>query len=513
MPDSDKSLNVFIRIGADTAGANQATQALNDAKKAAEDAGNAVDKTTLSHSNLHKIIHALNGVLPGFGTAFQAVFSWQSAAIGGVILLLEKFREHIRVVNEELDKQGDEALKPLTEQLKINKDLTDQSAMSALQWKEKLTEAQTILVSLADQLTRNIELQKEQQKVQAGAINTTQTIELQRLEQLHKQKLISEEDYLQKKLQLQKKYDALARARELEELGQSLDQKEEAIKGAEGKQIELRRRVTVATSDAEAAGRTLANNKALTPAAQKELDLQIERFGQLKQTLGSSTVDRFIEYGRQNITSPDQLKQMGVGKWVDQYGQSHDSLYGAQREFEKFQEFQTAQTRVNTARAQLTKAYENEANSNLDVESSKTALQNAQNRLTENLNFVAKNRDELAFGDAQWEEKRKANLKLNQQDATRRNAENLTELSGTPFSGAILRGIEMYQSGRHDAEARAAVRMAENLAREGGLPQQRLLHNLSMIKEHNDQFYQILSKMLEIENRRQAQLRRLQNIN
>ena len=79
---------------------------------------------------MHRLFHALNEVVPGLGVVMQAAFSPIGASISIAVMALQLFREHLKKVNEELDKMAEENAKPLTNRLEIMRESTIRNATS-----------------------------------------------------------------------------------------------------------------------------------------------------------------------------------------------------------------------------------------------------------------------------------------------------------------------------------------------------------------------------------------------
>jgi len=108
------SLDILIKTLSDTQGAAAVQQALDRIKQSGEkakaplhDAGKEVELFTTHGKDMHKLIHALNEVVPGLGLVLRAAVHPAGLGIAATVMLVREMVKH----TEELKKKLEEAAK------------------------------------------------------------------------------------------------------------------------------------------------------------------------------------------------------------------------------------------------------------------------------------------------------------------------------------------------------------------------------------------------------------------
>jgi len=218
MSTEQSSFEIKINTSANTAGAKDAAASLEKLKDSSGGAGASLEraagsasKATLSHAQLHKIIVALNGAVPGLGYAFQAMASPITAAIGIAVMALSSFREKIKEINEEMDRASEEAAKPLSNRLQIMRESTVTSAVAMEEFKIKLHEAAAGEKTLAESMAETVQHFQKQTAEADSLGDALKNNELSQLEMMRSAGLVSTEKYEAEKFAIEEKYAALKR--------------------------------------------------------------------------------------------------------------------------------------------------------------------------------------------------------------------------------------------------------------------------------------------------------------
>jgi hypothetical protein len=222
MADADDSLDLLIRVKSDTAGAAGATAALSEATGAQAkgtvatgEATRATEKHTVGLHAMHKVFHALNEVVPGLGVVMQAAFSPIGATISLAVLALQLFREHMKKVNEEMDKMEAESAKPLTNRLEAMRESVVRNAVGMAELKAKLADAARGQQTLATETERAVAAMRGQTGEAEALGQAQKSIEIAMLDNFHTAGLLSEEQYVEQKLAIEQAY--LEKKRDMEE--------------------------------------------------------------------------------------------------------------------------------------------------------------------------------------------------------------------------------------------------------------------------------------------------------
>jgi hypothetical protein len=219
--EADDSLDLLIRLKSDTEGAGPAKAELGElagaqgkATAATEEGTKATGKHTVGLHAMYRMFHALNEVVPGLGVVMQAVFSPVGAAISLAVMALQLFREHMKKVNEEMDKMEAESAKPLTNRLEAMRESVVANATGLAELHDRLA----LAAQQQQILAHETEVAVLASKAQAAAAQALEDLhkgnDLTILEARHKAGLVSEEQYAAQRLAIVQWYVEQKRASE-----------------------------------------------------------------------------------------------------------------------------------------------------------------------------------------------------------------------------------------------------------------------------------------------------------
>lgn len=110
MADADKRLDILIAFGLNDAEAKKAVSLLDELKVGTEKGGEAtkeaakgVELFNTHGRDMHKLIHGLNELVPGLGSALKFAFHPGTIGIGVTLLLVQQFAEHLKKAKEEAE--------------------------------------------------------------------------------------------------------------------------------------------------------------------------------------------------------------------------------------------------------------------------------------------------------------------------------------------------------------------------------------------------------------------------
>lgn len=269
MSDEIKDFQIKIVTAADLKAAQASAKALQDVGQAAsstaseqakggeaaqdahEKGGQAAAKHALSHKALHKVVHALNEVVPGLGVVMQAAFNPVGATVSVAVMALGYFHEHLKRVNEELDKMAEENAKPLTNRLEIMREAVIRNAGSMVELGLRLQSAARSEKDLAKSIDEVIS-QMHRQAEQVQALSEVRgKNELAVLENLHKAGLVSEEDYARRRIEIEEEVAKRKRKLAEDELQYEINIKKEGEQAARQQQPELNKEAESARKKSE----------------------------------------------------------------------------------------------------------------------------------------------------------------------------------------------------------------------------------------------------------------------
>ena len=218
----DRDYRIRISMVTDAGGAKTAAAELGKVGEGAQAAGEgsrkAGEQAEEHHKHLeglHKICHTLNEVFPGLGAVMQAAFSPVGAAVSIAVMALRYFLEKIKETNEEMKRLEEEAAKPLANRTEALRDQTVRMAVGMADLKEKLDKAKSGEMGLKEQIEHTSEAFKVQSGLAGTLSGALKDNELAHLEARHKAGLVSEEQYVQRKLEIEVNY--IRKKRQLEE--------------------------------------------------------------------------------------------------------------------------------------------------------------------------------------------------------------------------------------------------------------------------------------------------------
>ena len=212
---ADRTYRIRVETRGDPSGAKSVGDALDKTTESTEGASRAVEKHSAGLHAMHRLFHALNEVVPGLGVAMQAAFSPIGAAISIAVMALQLFREHLKKVNEELDKMAEENARPLTNRLEAMRTSVVLNATDLAALHDRLADAARQQQVLAQETERAVAAAKEQAAEAQTFDQGQKGEELAMLEQMHSAGLLSEEQYASEKLAIEQRY--IERKRQLEE--------------------------------------------------------------------------------------------------------------------------------------------------------------------------------------------------------------------------------------------------------------------------------------------------------
>jgi hypothetical protein len=352
----DESLDVLVKLTADTSGAKQAVGALGDVKKEAgaagkaegqahDEAGEAAEKHHRHLHRLHKIFHALNEVVPGLGIAAQAAFTPAGAAISVVVMGLKLLHEKMKEINEEFERLEEEAARPATHRMEALRDRVVEVAKGMAELHAKLEEAAKGEQKLSDIIHQTDEEMKEQAQEAASLYEALEKNELASLERSHAAGLVSEAEYAKAKLEIEQEFrqkkrqieenaemlEILARRRQLEnaidrqpELTAAAEEAEKKKADAQANLNSMRKGSEVEEDKKKAEAALKAFEKGLNP----DLLSQFESFGTGKRkedfwqwaVTGPGSRQTYHEGGSEQYVKWDELKRTAKSA-IDEFSQ------------------------------------------------------------------------------------------------------------------------------------------------------------------------------------------------
>lgn len=350
--------------------------------EAHDDAAKHVDKHVLSHKQLHQIIHALNNTVPGLGMLLQSAFSPIGAAVTIGVAALEHFKEKIKEVNDELDRQGEEAAKPLTHHLETLRESVVENALEAERFRVKLEEVTRGGQTFEQQIQRTIEELKRQGAEMQSLNDATKGHELAMLGLLHAaglsstseyeaQKFAIEEEYAEKKRKLQE--TMLTREIEARKAGVQKAQDAIHIEGGLTDQDRL------ATEESKAAG---IKSKDATKD-RETVEKNKEEADQAKVTFEKKTGEKKVE-----------LFKRIDSKEIDPTVAAVENAYVVPDFQKEYDEWKRLKTNKENLDKQYKQAPDKEAAAKVAADRAKVAAEAAQRRLIEAQDAItAGNRD------------------------------------------------------------------------------------------------------------------------
>ncbi len=250
----EREFKIRITTLADASGAQKTAAELDKVTASTEGAAKATEKHSVGLHAMHRLFHALNEVVPGLGVVMQAAFSPIGATISIAVLALQFFREHLKKINEELDKMGEENAKPATNRLNALRDATVSAAVGMNDLRLKLEAASRVEQDAAQITQRATGELKERAKAAETLAEATKDNELAQLDVVHAAGLDSEDEYARRRLEIEQAFQ---------------DEKRQLQENEAMREILVRRRILENAEIAQpgledkAAGAVLTKTKAL----------------------------------------------------------------------------------------------------------------------------------------------------------------------------------------------------------------------------------------------------------
>jgi hypothetical protein len=376
MPDNQ--YEILIKTISDNTGIVQAAKNLENLTAKTGGASVAAGKHNMHMHEMHRVIHALNGVIPGLGVLFQAAFSPIGATITLAVLALHAFKEKMKEWNAEMDKASEEYAKPLTHRVEAMREGFVKTGSALAEFYDKLAQAAKGEQSLKEQTEKAIAASKEQANIAATLQDALKGVELEGLERFHKAGLISAERYAEMKLQIELKFEQAKRQSQLDQERFEIDLQQRAIDRAKKELPELAKKAQKAI---EEAGAKEADFKAMP--TEEEVKQRREK---AKEALK----------GFEAKWDPNMLKQFGVGGEhpIPEYTKLYEQYLELQKAVDRSEKEFAARPRESTRRevaAMLAKAEAERAGKRTDE---------AESYVTETERSLGVRRDQFKYRGA-----------------------------------------------------------------------------------------------------------------
>jgi hypothetical protein len=362
---------------------------------------------------MHRMFHALNEVVPGLGVAMQAAFSPIGAVISIAVMALQFFREHLKKVNEELDKMAEENARPLTNRLEAMRTSVVLNATGMAALHDRLADAARQQQVLAQETERAVAAAKEQAAEAQTFDEGQKGEELAMLEQMHRAGLLSEEQYASEKLAIEQRY--IERKRQLEE---NEAMREILIRRRSKEQAEMAQPGLTATAELAEKNKekALEDLNALRPKAEIDEDKK-KSAAALK-----AFEDKYKEWSRwfadfgvsakPSDVSATISKREDLSAWQASGGfRGMAGGAGLSEEYAAWVKLKTASDAADKAWKQ---APGEEAKKKVAADSAARAADRAAKLAEDNEKFIADQERDLQERRARFEDKKKADAELNQ---------------------------------------------------------------------------------------------------
>jgi hypothetical protein len=107
----DREYKIKVSLVSEGSGAAQAADDLKKVGKAGEEAGEGVKFFEFHGKEFSKLLHELDGILPGIGLLIKAAFNPATLGIGATVFLVERIKDALTEYNQKLDEIGEAAAK------------------------------------------------------------------------------------------------------------------------------------------------------------------------------------------------------------------------------------------------------------------------------------------------------------------------------------------------------------------------------------------------------------------
>ena len=454
MPDD--SLEFLIRTTADPSGTDKTEKSFQQLKEATDDlhahleklekshkqVEGAAEKNSLTHRQWHRILEGLNGIVPGLGIVMQAAFSPVGATVAAAVTVLGYFKEKLAEVEEQARKATELAILPMNNRLDAMRAGVVNAASAMIGLRMQLADAARGQETVREATTRSTEALRAQISAAGELAEAWHQNDLADLEFAHQRGIISEDEYAQKRLEIELKFQA---------------KKREIAERQTMTEILARRR-KVEDAEGEQAG--------LAEAAQKAVQKKIEADAKLAALPGRDTVKKekddadkaLREFGEDHDVVTPIFEELGpdatkatVEKAIrkSSAGKNEYSFLLAMQNFKKWS---TLKGNADRAHTRFDAYPRQEAERKVAADAAAHEAEQASKRAVDNQDFITTTKRDLKDKEAGFRAQHAANVEMGQ-------AEKET---------ALLKGATNSPLGRElaaAADAEAAVQHGQKLNR------------------------------------------------
>jgi hypothetical protein len=496
MPE-DTSLDIEIRMPADTSGGTQAAAVLDKVKQSAGESAKEVEKHNSHLHVMHKLFHGLNEVVPGLGVLMQAAFSPVGAAISLALMALRAFHEKMKETNAEFKKMEDEAAKPVTHRLEALRDATVNAAVGMAQLDDRLAQAARGEQSLAERTTQALAASKQQAGQASSVAEAMKQSELAGLDVIHSFGLMSEQQYADAKLKIELDYIKAKTKAEEDAAAREIQIKQAALAEATRAQPGLEQEARAAELRKVKAAEDLA---ALQPRS--EIDKSYQDTKAALKAFEDKHPENAEFFGRLGLNMTEQQAYVAMANAAyPAQGAPYAFTPGTNLMTggEQYKQWAGLKAAANLAELAWKQAPGVEAGRTIAKEEADRAEQRAAKKAEENEDYIIKTQREIGLSSAELTARKEADTRLVALQTGTLTLQNLANSPTGQILGQAAGAEAALQHGQTlNTQQQSAIQVANQMLSAAGLNANQLLSALGKLVGH---YEQLTAKIRELEQK------------
>ena len=283
----DADLKIVISTEADLAAVKAVKTELKSVTDVTKQHGAAVHEASghvklfgLNHRQLHMAMHGVGRVIPGLNIALRLLGGGVMATMGAFMLFgtaVEKVKERLKEIEEASKKFLEEAAKPVTHAMKANEEAVIEDAKAMAHLDAELIKITGHQKTLAEKTKEAEESLRDEAKAAKEIAGAQAADEMAQLEELHKRKILSEDEFLREISNLKAKHRADEIKRQAEEERAALERLKAELKQQQDARAEFVRKDEEAYEAAEKAKKKVTRQGTLEEVKKRHDDAMEQR--------------------------------------------------------------------------------------------------------------------------------------------------------------------------------------------------------------------------------------------
>jgi len=437
MPDDNKVFRIRIEGEASSlkGAANEGAAALKGLGQSAEVTSEHVDKATLSHKQLHKVVHGLSMIAPELGMAFQAMVNPITGAIMASFFVMDHFKKQIEAVDETLSNLNEQEFAKHVERLQEQRMAMVNASLAVHEFKAKLEEAAHAQQTVNERMAESVGDIKQRYQFATELAEAEKDARLAALDAFHAAGIGSEAEYQATRIEIERQANEERRRNALAEQAIELAAKKVALNDAKAAQDGLESKATAASLEASKTKAEADRKKKAADDAPRRLEESRKAADEYGKKINTGTKSIFDDLAT-NTTNEEVLKAVRFGD-AGFFDESDITIHDGRNVLKQFREYKSLQVDIYQANKRNNQAAGQFEVSQAAAQDAALESEKAKQRALEGDKFINQNERETKLESDRWERQRLQDMKLNAAGNQQSAAQTYAAEGKTPFGHIV----------------------------------------------------------------------------